>query len=60
MTTKDDVIISRGYLESWVIDLLNDIKESADKGENYDLHIEAETVMEIATAYCGTSWIEIY
>lgn len=47
-------------LESWVIELLNDIKEAAEKGENYDLHIEAEYVKDIATAYNNSSWIEIY
>ena len=58
--TTDDVIISRGYLESWVIKLLNDIKEAAEKGENYDLHMEAPYVKDVATAYNETSWIEIY
>lgn len=47
-------------LEFWVVDLLKDIKEAADKSENFDLHLEAEYVKDIAAAYDETSWIEIY
>lgn len=47
-------------LESWVINLLEDIKTSADKSENFDLHLEADTAKDIAHAYDEASWIEIY
>ena len=47
-------------LESWVTEVLDDIKEAAEKGENYDLHLEASVVKEIAAAYDETQWIEIY
>ena len=48
------------YLETWVIDLLKDIQTAAEKGENYDLHLEFPTVNEIAEAYKQVDWIEIY
>jgi len=47
-------------LESWVIELLDDIKEASEAGENYDLHLESPLVDEIADAYRHTAWIEIY
>ena len=47
-------------LEQWVIDLLNDISESAQKGENFDLHLEAKYAQEIAKQYKDSRWIEIY
>ena len=47
-------------LETWVNDLLKDIETAAEKGENYDLHLEAPLVEDIATAYKNTEWIEIY
>ena len=47
-------------LEDWVVNTLKGIKEAAEKGENYDLHLEADYVKEIATAYDEIKWIEIY
>ena len=47
-------------VELWVLDLLEDIKKAAEKGENYDLHLESEYVKDIAKAYDATSCIEIY
>lgn len=47
-------------LEDWVVDLLKDIKEASDKGENFDLHLENVYVKEIADAYDNVKWIEIY
>lgn len=47
-------------LETWIMELLNDIKEASVKGENFDLHLEKEVVKEIADAYNTTTWIEIY
>ena len=47
-------------LETWVIHLLKDIETAAEKGENYDLHLEFPAVDEIAEAYRHTKWIEIY
>lgn len=47
-------------LESWVIELLEDIKEASEAGENYDLHMESQLVDEIADEYNHTAWIEIY
>ena len=47
-------------IENWVIELLEDIKEAAEKGENFDLHLESVYVKEIAEAYENTEWIEIY
>ena len=47
-------------LETWVVDLLKDIKEASEKGENFDLHLEKEAVQEIASAFDAVDWIEIY
>ena len=47
-------------LETWVIDLLNNIKEADTKGECFDLHLELETVKDITEQYDATTWIEIY
>ena len=47
-------------LEGWVVELLQDIKEASEKGENFDLHLESVYVKEIADAYDKTTWIEIY
>jgi hypothetical protein len=47
-------------LESWVIDLLENIKEAAENDMNFDLHLEASYVVEIAEAYDKSKWIEIY
>ena len=47
-------------LQVWVIELLKDIQTAAEKGENYDLHLELPAVEEIAEAYKFTKWIEIY
>lgn len=47
-------------LEDWVVDLLKDIKEASDKGENFDLHLENVYVKEIADLYDNVKWIEIY
>ena len=48
------------FLETWIMDLLNDIKEAANNNENYDLHMEASYVAEVAEAYDKAEWIEIY
>lgn len=47
-------------LESWIVELLQDIQTAAEKGENYDLHLEFPAVEEITEAYHDTKWIEIY
>ena len=47
-------------LENWVVELLKDIKAAADKNENFDLHMEAPYVKEVAKEYEQTDWIEIY
>lgn len=47
-------------LKEWVIYLLDDIKAAAEKGENYDLHLESPAVAEIAKAYEHTKWVKIY
>lgn len=47
-------------LEQWVVHLLADIASVAEKGENYDLHLEFPAVEEITEAYHNTKWIEIY
>jgi hypothetical protein len=47
-------------LESWIVALLQDIQTAAEKGENYDLHLEFPIVEEITEAYHNTKWIEIY
>ena len=47
-------------LETWVIDLLKDIKAAADKNENFDLHMEAPYVKEVAYEFENTNGIEIY
>lgn len=47
-------------LASWVIDLLESIKEAGYNGENFDLHLENDAAKEIASTYDNTKWIEIY
>lgn len=47
-------------LESFVIELLNDIKEAGLKNENFDLHLEAASTKEMAEAIDKMQWIEIY
>lgn len=47
-------------IENWLESLLNDIKEAADKNENFDLHMEAPYVKEVAECYDKVKWIEIY
>lgn len=47
-------------LESWVVELLNDIKKASLNNENFDLHLESPMVKEIVEAYDKVTWIEIY
>ena len=47
-------------LESWVIELLTDIKKASLNNENFDLHLESPMVKEIAKQYDEIKWIEIY
>lgn len=47
-------------IETFITELLEDIKEAGNKNENFDLHMEAPQVKEIADAYNNTKWIEIY
>ena len=44
----------------WVVNLLKDIHAAAEKGENYDLHLEFTAVKEIAKMFDNSKWIEIY
>ena len=46
-------------LEVWVIELLKDISDAGARNENFDLHMEAPYVQEIAKLYNETKWIEI-
>lgn len=47
-------------LESWIIELLTDIKKASLNNENFDLHLESPMVKEIAEQYDEIKWIEIY
>ena len=47
-------------IETWIIDLLDEIQGAANRNENYDLHLESSYVKEIANAYDLTTWIEIH
>lgn len=47
-------------LEEWVKELLDDIKDSALKGGNFDLHMESAYVKEVAEAWNDCKWLEIY
>lgn len=47
-------------LETWIIALLEAIKEAGEKDENFDLHLEKEMVKEIVEAYDTSSCIEIF
>lgn len=47
-------------LENFIIEFLENIKEAANKNENYDMHLENSYVKEIAEAYDLCKWIEIY
>lgn len=46
-------------IENWLCELLSDIEEAAEKNENYDLHLEAVYVKEIAEALKHISNIEL-
>lgn len=46
-------------IENWVCELLSDIEEAAKKNENYDLHLEAVYVKEIAEELKHISNIEL-
>ena len=47
-------------LEIWIFHLLKDIETAAEKGENYDLHLEPPAVEEITEAFHNMRWFEIY
>lgn len=47
-------------IELWVDELLSNIQSAGEKGENYDLHLEASAVMELAGDIKKLSYIEIY
>lgn len=47
-------------IELWVDELLSDISTAGDKGENYDLHLEAPYVKELTDDIKKLSYIEIY
>lgn len=46
-------------LETWIIELLDEIQGAANRNENYDLHLESSYVKEISEAYDKATWIEI-
>lgn len=45
--------------ETWIMALIYDIRKAAEKGENFDLHMERERVAEVVEAYNDCKWIEI-
>ena len=47
-------------LETWFMGLLYDIREAAEKGVCFDLHMTPEQVAEVVEAYNACKWIEIY
>ena len=47
-------------LESWFVQLMDDITKAAYDGTTFDIHLENEAVKEIAAAYEQTKFIEIY
>ena len=47
-------------MELWVDELLSNIKVAAEKGENYDLHLESSLVKELADEIEKLTYIEIY
>ena len=47
-------------IELWVDELLSDIQAAGEKGENYDLHLEAPLVKELTDDIKNLSYIEIY
>lgn len=47
-------------IEDFVIDLLYDIRKAVKNNENYDLHMEAPYVAEVAEAYDKVKHLEIY
>lgn len=46
-------------MEDWVCELLDDIEKAAEKNENYDLHLEAPMVKELADSLKGITNIEL-
>lgn len=47
-------------IEQWTIELFKAIEEAAEKGENFDLHLESEAVQELAFESRSLQWIEMY
>lgn len=46
-------------IENWVCELLSNIEDAAEKNENYDLHLEAVYVKEIAEELKHISSLEL-
>lgn len=47
-------------MELWIDELLSNIETAGSKGENYDLHLEASAVKELADEIKKLSYVEIY
>lgn len=47
-------------LEQWVVELFKQIEEAAEKGEDYNLHLDKELVQDIAYDTRSLEWIEMY
>ena len=48
------------YLEGWIIELLKQIEEAADRGGDYNLHLDKEIVQKVAFESRSLKWIELY
>ena len=46
-------------IEQWVIDLFNDINKACLNNDNYDLHLDASVVDDLAEAWDRISNVEI-
>jgi hypothetical protein len=46
-------------LQTWVIELLEEIRQASLKDENFGLSLNRHDVKEIAEAYDKATWIEI-
>ena len=47
-------------LEQWVLELFKQIEEAAEKGEDYNLHLDKEIVQKVAFESRSLEWIEMY
>lgn len=59
MTNSENITKPTINIEQWVIELFNDINQACMNNENYDLHLEASVVDDLADAWDRIKNVEI-